>query len=216
MPVVGVEVDAGGLDGGVPENLLKHMQRDTGVCHPGRSGVPESVPGEVGQAEAGHDLIPVRRVAHGRRGEHAAFRPGQQPVLGLLAGGETFQDRAERFEDRHLADTAPLGLLRHKAAGAGEGLPSDVDDVLAPVDVPGLEAGDLGGAGREERGEHHEVRVGLVHGPARLRELGQRGDRLPGHGQGAAPGLSAQLQRHDLSPWPPGPALPSRPPPCSR
>lgn len=85
MAVVGMQVSAGGLHRGVPEDVLEDVQRDAGVCHPGRAGVAEAVPGEIGQTKIAHDLVPVRRVPHGRGRECAALRADQQPVLGLLA-----------------------------------------------------------------------------------------------------------------------------------
>lgn len=51
MAVVGVQVSACGLDGGVAEDVLENVERDACVGHPGRAGVPEAVSGEVGQAE---------------------------------------------------------------------------------------------------------------------------------------------------------------------
>lgn len=62
MSVVGVEIPARGFHRRVPENLLEHMQRDTGVSHPGRARVTEPVAGEIGQAEVRDDLVPVRRI----------------------------------------------------------------------------------------------------------------------------------------------------------
>lgn len=92
MAVVGVQVSAGGLDGGVAEDVLEDVQRDACVGHPGGSGVPEAVSGEVGQAEIADDLVPVRGVAHGRDHESAAHRHqcpverqprGPRPITGL-------------------------------------------------------------------------------------------------------------------------------------
>ncbi|MDQ1122649.1 hypothetical protein QE412_001222 [Microbacterium trichothecenolyticum] len=88
------------------EDVLEDVQRDACVGHPGGSGVPEAVPSEVGEAEIADDLVPVRRVPHGRGRESAALRADQQPVLGLLAFREAFQDRAERVEDRNTALSA--------------------------------------------------------------------------------------------------------------
>ena len=74
VAVVGVQVSACGLDGRAAEDLLEDVERDAGICHPCRAGVPEAVSGEVGQAEIADDLAPVRRVPHGRGRERAARR----------------------------------------------------------------------------------------------------------------------------------------------
>lgn len=141
MAVVGVQVSACGLDGGVAEDVLEDVQRDAGVRHPGRAGVPEPVAGEVGQAEIADDLVPVRRVPHGRGRESAALRADQQPVLRLFPFREAFQDRAERVEDRDAAFSPAFGLFRDEgSAFAGVGLPGDHHDVLVEPDVTGLEA----------------------------------------------------------------------------
>lgn len=57
MAVVGVQVAAGGLNGGMAEDVLEDVQRDARVGHPGGSGVAEAVPGEIGQAEIADDLV---------------------------------------------------------------------------------------------------------------------------------------------------------------
>lgn len=59
MPVVRVNVSAGGFYGGVPKDVLKHVQRNSGVGKPGRTGVPESVAGQIRQADIDDELIPV-------------------------------------------------------------------------------------------------------------------------------------------------------------
>lgn len=116
------------------------MQRDAGVYHPGRAGVPEAVSGEVGQAEIADDLVPVRRVPHGRGRESTALRADQQPVLGLLPLREPLKNRAERVEDRDAAFSAAFGLFRDEPAFARVGLPCDDHDVLVEPDVTGLKA----------------------------------------------------------------------------
>ena len=96
----------------MPEDVLERVQWwDAGVGHPGRSGVAQAVPGEVGQAEPRDDAVPVGGVADGRGGEVAALRANEELVFGFLALREAFQDGAERFEDRHLAVFAALGRL---------------------------------------------------------------------------------------------------------
>ena len=127
---------------------------DAGVGHPGRSGVAQAVPGEVGQAEPRDDAVPVGGVADGRGGEVAALRANEELVFGFLALREAFQDGAERFEDRHLAVFAALGRLGDQATLAGEHLPADHDEVLAEVHVPDLQPGHLRGSCGQQRGEH--------------------------------------------------------------
>lgn len=77
MPIIGMEIPARGFHRCVPEDLLKHVQRDTRVGQPGRSGAAESVAGEVG-AEACDARVPVGGIPDSRRGEHmssmAAYR----------------------------------------------------------------------------------------------------------------------------------------------
>lgn len=181
MAVVGVKVSAGGLDGGVAEEVLEDVERDASVSHPGRAGVPEAVLGEVGQAEIADDLVPVRRVPHGRGLETTALRADQQAVLGLFPLCEPLKSRAERVEDRDAAFSAAFGSLRDEPAFAGIGLPGDDHDVLNEPNVTGLEARDLGGSRCEEGGEHDEVGVRLVSFPAGFSELRQCchvGDRM--------------------------------------
>lgn len=82
---------------------MEHVERDAGVGHPGRPGVPQAVPGEVLKPEAFHEVVPAGRVAHGRGGEHAAAWATQERIVGLLVGGEAFEDGFESVEDRHEA-----------------------------------------------------------------------------------------------------------------
>lgn len=121
MPVVGVEVAAGGLDGRVAEDVLEDVQRDAGVGEPGRAGVPEAVPSEVGEAEITDDLVPVGRVPHGRGRESAALRADQQPVLGLLAFRETMP-----------AEGSCVGILDARRAN-----PQGKTSVIGPPVTPG-------------------------------------------------------------------------------
>jgi hypothetical protein len=127
----------------MPEDLLQDMELDSGVGHPGSSGVTQAVAGQVGQADAGDDLVPVRRVANCRGGEDAAFRADQQLILGVFACGEAFEDGTERVEYWDAAFFAALGLLGDQAASAGVDLAGDDDEVLLESDVPDLEPGDL-------------------------------------------------------------------------
>ena len=106
----------------------------------------EAVAGEVGQAEVDDDLVPVRRVPHGRGGEGAALRSYEQPVVRFFTFCEAFEDRSQRFEDRDPALLASFGLLGDEPALAGVGLPGDDDDVLVEPDITGLGTGDLGRA----------------------------------------------------------------------
>ena len=194
VAVVGVQVAAGGLHRGVPEDVLEDVQRDAGVGHPCRPGVAQAVPGEVRQPELRHDAVPVRGVADGRSGEVAALRTDQQRVRGLLAVGEAFQHGSERFEDRHASLFAALGRLRDQATLAGEHLPADHHEVLVEVDIPDLQPRDLRGSGREQRGEHHEVAVGLMDLPTRPGEPVEGlhvGDRVRPRG-GVFGGLAAE------------------------
>lgn len=107
MSVVGVEIPAGGLHRGVPENLLEHVQWDAGVGHPRCTRVAEPVTGEIGQAEVRDDLVPVRRIPHRRCRQHPAAWATQERIVGLLVGGEAFEDGFESVEDRHEARGVP-------------------------------------------------------------------------------------------------------------
>ncbi len=84
VTVVGVEITAGGLHRGVTEDVLEHMQRNAGTGHPGRPGVTQAVPGEVGQPELRDDAVPVGGVADGRGGE--TFTPIGGTGLGSAVG----------------------------------------------------------------------------------------------------------------------------------
>ncbi len=108
----------------------------------------EAVPGEVRQPEVGDHGIPSRRVADRRGGEHPAAQPGQEPLVRLTARGEVLEDRCEGFQDGDSADVAPLGLFRDEPSRAGEGLPTDGDNVRILVDVSHLESCDLRAGGR--------------------------------------------------------------------
>lgn len=57
------------------------MSGDVFVWSPWSAGVP----GQVREPEVADELIPVRRVPHGRRREDAALGADQQLVAGLLA-----------------------------------------------------------------------------------------------------------------------------------
>lgn len=92
------------------EDFLKDVQGDAGVGHPGRAGVTEPVASEVGQADAGDDLVPVRRVANGRGGEAISTGSAQERVIGLLARGGAFEDGFEGVEHRHWAVSSAFGL----------------------------------------------------------------------------------------------------------
>ncbi len=105
MPVVGVQVSAGGLDGCVAEDVLEDVQRDACVRHPGRAGVTEAVPGEVGQAKIADDLVPVRRV------------PQEFPDLGALQEGGYIEPREIPKLD---------ATLYFNEAGPTQGLPFNV------------------------------------------------------------------------------------------
>ncbi len=116
LPVIGMQVALGRLDRGVPEDALQHMERHPGISEPGRAGVTEAMPGEVRQSEVDHDLIPVRRVSDGRGREHAAPRPAQERIFGLLARRETHEHWFELIEDRHEPGLAALGLLANETS----------------------------------------------------------------------------------------------------
>ena len=88
VPGVGVEVAAGSLDRFVAKDALEDMEWDASVGEPGRSGVTEPVPGEAGQLELGDELVPLRRIPHGRCGEDATSGTGQEPLDGFTVVGE--------------------------------------------------------------------------------------------------------------------------------
>lgn len=95
--------------------------------------------------------------------------------------------RASRIGTKRAAS---LGLLDDPATLVGIVLAFDLHDPVAPVDVPDAQVGDLGASGRQERGEHDVVGVGLVHLPAGVGERpqgGEVGDRV---GAQRAGGLS--------------------------
>lgn len=69
----------------------------------------EAVTGEVGQAEVRDDLVPVRRIPHRRRRQHAALRSDQELIVGLFPLCEAFEHRTQRLQDRHAAFFAALG-----------------------------------------------------------------------------------------------------------
>nr|WP_277245333.1 hypothetical protein [Micrococcus terreus] len=69
--------------------------------------------------------------------------PAQEWSFGQLVEGEAFEDRFEGVEHRHGPVYTAFGLLHDEAALAGVMLASDPHDVVLPVDVPDLEAGDF-------------------------------------------------------------------------
>ncbi|WP_314429832.1 hypothetical protein [Microbacterium lacticum] len=89
--------------------------------------------------------------------------------------GESFEDRFEGVEHRDGSVSSAFGLFDDESASAGVVLASDLHDAVVPVHVPGAKACDFGAACGEEGGEHDVIGIGLVHLPARGRELLQRG-----------------------------------------
>lgn len=135
------------------------MQGNSGVGEPGRTGVPESVAGQIRQADVDDELIPVRRIPHRRGREDIALWSRQKLVVGVLTCGETYEYGAQRVEDGHPAFLAILRSFGDQAALAGEDLAPDHDDVLVEQHVADLQARDFRGTGGEEGGEHHEVGI---------------------------------------------------------
>jgi hypothetical protein len=54
-----VEIALGGDQRSVPGDLPEHMDRDTGIGHPGEAGVAQVVTAQMLVAELGDDLVPV-------------------------------------------------------------------------------------------------------------------------------------------------------------
>ena len=53
----------------MPGDLPQDMDRDAGIGHPGKPGVPKVVTAKMLVAERGNNLIPVRRIAQHRRAD---------------------------------------------------------------------------------------------------------------------------------------------------
>ncbi|HML51339.1 MAG TPA: hypothetical protein PKD84_08015 [Propionicimonas sp.] len=125
----------------MPENLLEHVQGDAGVGHPGRSGVPQLVTGEVAEAEPCHEVVPAARVAHGGGREDSTAWSAQERIAGLLAVGEALEDGFDSVEHREGTVSAAFGLLDDEATFAGIVLVSDPRDPVVPVHVSDPETG---------------------------------------------------------------------------
>ncbi len=126
---------------------MEHVQGDTGICHPGRAGAAQAVPGEVVEPELGHEAVPVGRVANGGGGEDAAARPAQERIVRLLAAREAFEDGFERVEHGDGAVSASRAITvltmlwtytrgdveqaRQLAEFAGSQPAAEVNDLLA-------------------------------------------------------------------------------------
>ena len=151
------------------------MKRDACVSEPGRSGVPQPVPGEVVEPELLHEVVPVGRIADGGGGEDSAAGSAQERVGGLLVVGEAFEDGFEGVEHWDGAVSAAFGLFDDEAASSGVVLASDPHDAVVPVHIPSSQSCDLGAAGGEEGGEHDVIGIRLVHLSTRVREPLQRG-----------------------------------------
>ena len=124
-------------------DLLQDVPRDPCVGHPGRAGMAEAVPGQIGKPQRGNEGIPVRRIPDGCGCEHPASWPAKERRVGFAAFGQPAQGLLEWLQDRHGTAFATLGLLGHQAARAWVDLAFDGDDPVLPADVADSESGDL-------------------------------------------------------------------------
>jgi hypothetical protein len=136
MPVVGMQISAGGFHGCVAQDLLEDVQRDAGIGHPRRTSVAESLTGEVRQAEAGNDRVPVGGVSDGRGSEHAALGADEELVFGGFAFGKAFEDGPEGLEYRDAPLFAALGGFGDESAFVGEDLPVIMTRFLSNLTSP--------------------------------------------------------------------------------
>ena len=69
----------------MPGDEAEDVDRDAGVGHPGKSGVPQAVPDEVLVTEFVDDGVPVGGVAEDGGGDTAAAGAAEEPGVRIAA-----------------------------------------------------------------------------------------------------------------------------------
>ena len=84
---VWTQIALGGHQRSVPGDLPEHVDRHTGIGHPGKGGAAQVVTAQVFVTELCHDLVPVGRVPQHRCGDPTAARACGDAHLAVVADG---------------------------------------------------------------------------------------------------------------------------------
>jgi hypothetical protein len=156
---IGVRVALGGDQRSVPGDLPEHVDRHTGIGHPGKAGVAQVVSAQMLVTELSDDLVPVGRVPQYRRGDPAATRTredaGRRVVTNRIEA--SFDQRTDLFNQWNCAGPLAFCAFVDETAGAWCCLPPDRPGPGIAVDVGAPDAGHLADPGRGARGEDDDV-----------------------------------------------------------
>ena len=116
-----MEIALGSDQRSVPGDLPEHMDRDTGIGHPGTAGVAEVVTRQMLVAELGDDLVPVGCVPQHRRGGPAAAWTREDACRGVMADRvqPSLNERADFFNERDSAGPLTFRSLSMSPPGLG-------------------------------------------------------------------------------------------------
>jgi hypothetical protein len=134
---VWMQVALGGDQRSVPGDLPEHVDRDTGIGHPGKAGVAQAVTAQVLVPEPCHDLVPVSRVPEDGRGDPAAARACEDARRGVMANGieALLDERTDFFNQGDGAGPLAFCALVDESTGAWCCLPTDRPGPGVAVDV---------------------------------------------------------------------------------
>lgn len=140
------------------------MDRDSGVGHPGESGVAQAVSTKVFVTQVVDDVVPVGGVAEDGSADSATAWSGEQAcVRSCFCFGDAALDEVTHLGDeRDLAGTFSLGGFVGDPARGGSGLATDGPPPIAGVDVADAASRDFPDAGRRAGGKDGDVAPPLV------------------------------------------------------
>jgi hypothetical protein len=118
---VWVQIALGGDQRSVTGDLPEHVDRDTGVGHPGKARVPQVMAAQMLIAELDDDLIPVGRVPQDSGGDPPAARTREDAGSGVMADRveALFDERADFFDERDGTGSLSFGAFGDETTGAG-------------------------------------------------------------------------------------------------